>query len=198
MAEPKAIKIDNEFDEDRCQGNKRAQGKNFGQCEFKAIPGTQYCAYCTTAGVTKSVRMTELRNYRLKIYKERVGELATNDAIKNLNEEIGILRLMLENILNLCDSDNALELNSAKISDLVLKIEKLVTSFQRMEQQTGQMLSKSQVVTIATNLTNIVDTVIKKHITNTGLIAAICGEIATETLKLMNNLSEVTSDPIED
>lgn len=189
-----AIPITDEFDPERCQGMLRSRGAHVGQCTFKAIPGTQHCHYHRTTGSVGVERRKELNNYRLEKWRERVGELANNDALKNLNEEIGILRITLESILNRCSDASELELNANKIGDLILKIEKLVTSCQRLEQQTGHMLGKSQVITLAGRLSEIVEKVISENVKDQDLAITIIQAIATQVIDLISSIADLSND----
>ncbi len=126
-----------------------------GQCVYEVIPGTNYCKmHCS--GVAKAMEQTKIRNYRLQQYQSRINEKADSDSVKNLREEIGILRLILEEVINRCKDDNDLMIYSSKIADLVLKIEKVVTSCHRLETSLGQTLDKTTIMNISTRIINII------------------------------------------
>src|SRR2546421_361414 len=76
-------------------------------------------------------------------WQTRLDEFADNDKIKSLREEIGVLRILLEETMSRCHDTNELLLYSNKISELVIKIEKVVASCHRLENATGMLLDKS-------------------------------------------------------
>jgi hypothetical protein len=122
------------------------QGLNkFGPCNIQAVPGQKFCKLHFGIG-NKIAEQKAARNYRLNKYQHRVNEFADNDSLKNLHEEIGILRMLLEETVNKCQSDTELLLYSTKISDLVVKIEKLVASCHKLELATGQLVNKQNMM----------------------------------------------------
>jgi hypothetical protein len=118
---------------------------------------------------------TLLRKYRLQQWQARTGEFADDNEIKSLREEIGILRMTLENVITQCNGAMDIVLWSGKIGDLVSKIEKLVTSCDRLEGRSGMLLDKGAALTLAAQMVEI----ITKHVADPEAIEAISTEIAT-------------------
>jgi hypothetical protein len=122
------------------------QGLNkFGPCNIQAVPGQKFCKLHFGIG-NKVAEQKEARNYRLNKYQRRVNEFAENDHVKSLRDEVGILRLLMEETLNKCNSDTELLLYSSKIADLAVKIEKLVASCHKLELATGQLVNKANIM----------------------------------------------------
>jgi len=71
--------------------------------------------------------------YRLNKWKDRVEEFSGATDIKNLHEEVGILRMMLEETLNQCKDPSDLLRYSARVTSIVDKISNLITSIDRIE-----------------------------------------------------------------
>ena len=94
--------------------------------------------------------------YRLQIWQERLDEFTTSNECNTLKNEVGILRLALEEILNKCTDSNHLLLYSQKISDLAVKIEKLISSSHRIEKSLGTLLDKSAALSFAGEVINII------------------------------------------
>jgi len=156
MIESKHQRMDGPEDPERCQGACAS-----GQCHFKRIKGELYCPMHN--GLRTSIKKKEdLRNYRLQRIQTRVNEFADNSQLKSLREEIGIQRLLLENLLNkYVQTDEDLLLYSDKISSLVQKIESLVVSCHKLERSTGELLEKRAVVNISVQLIEILSSEIK-------------------------------------
>ena len=123
----------------RCQ----ASGLN-GQCPFASEEGQEYCPRHSSKKTKFDQDKRAVRNYRLGQYQARVDEFADNDKIKSLREEIGILRMTLEQIVGSCKSNTELIIYSGRISDIVVRIEKLVSSCHRLEVASGELLDKQK------------------------------------------------------
>ena len=150
-------KMDGPDDPNRCQ----AVIPQSGQCCNKAVKTEEgkYGQYCLAHGGNRFVQSEKnraTRNYRLDRFKDRLNRHATSDGIKDLRDEIGILRMCMEERLNHCKDNTDLILQSGPISDLVLKIEKVVTSCHKLEGQMGQVLDKSAILQFASEVIDIV------------------------------------------
>lgn len=93
--------------------------------------------------------------YRLAKFQSRVDELKNHTDVKSLRNEIGILRMLFEEKWNRATNEAELVLMAGPLSDLVMKIEKLVSSCQRLENSLGNLLDKQQMKNIATQLMQV-------------------------------------------
>lgn len=144
-----------EDDPRRCQ---QVCGKY--QCYYQAVDGSTYC--CMHAGNQnnknwQAAEKTKMHNYRLACYRARVEEFAENPHVKSLREEVGVLRLLLEETINKCQTTSDLMIYSNKISGLVIQIEKLVTSCNNIETKTGQLLDRSVVIKLVEQMMGIIN-----------------------------------------
>jgi len=143
-------------DPERCQGKSA-----IGQCCNKGLMmdnGTrsQYCLAHGGSATNDSVNHTAYRNYQLTKFKARLERHATSPAIKNLRDEIGILRMMMEERLNKCTDENDLLMQSAGISDLAIKIEKVVGSCHKLEGSMNQLLDKQAILQFASEIITLI------------------------------------------
>jgi len=122
-----------------------------GQCVNRAVPGTERCPL-HVASSNAFIKEEKKRNYRLTKLQDRINDFADNAEVKSLREEIGIARLVLEEILNRCQDGNDVVLFAPRISDMVLKIEKLVSSCHRLEERTGVLIDKGAAIMIAVQI----------------------------------------------
>lgn len=163
-------------DPNRCQTV--AKG---GQCPYKAVENETRCP----RHIAAELRGRERKNvsqYRIQKYQSRLNEFAENDQIKSLREEVGIARMVLEEVINVCNGNpNQLLMMSNKISDLVMKIKALVESCHKLEKSTGSLLDKTAIVNIVGQLLNIVSS----HIDDPDVME----EIANESLALITETS---------
>jgi len=167
--------IENKFercepdDPNRCQ----ASLKVGGQCPYKAMPGGNYCYM---HGGNKRVQAEETlrrKQYRLQLWQERLDEFSESEDVKSLREEIGILRIVMEETLNKCKTSHELVLNSSKISDLASRIERLVVSCNKLESHMGMLLDKSAALALASRIVEIISI----HVTDGEIIDSISSGI---------------------
>lgn len=168
-------------DPNRCQSN----GAAGSQCQMRATPGSLYCRL--HGGVAQNHRIN--RNYRLTKFQARIEEFADNDKVKSLREEIGILRVMMEEIINRCNSSTDLILSSGKIADLVMRIEKLVNSCHRIEERTGMLLDKTAALKMADGIIEIIAAFVTP---------SILDNIALKILEVVVNAQDSQADSRED
>jgi len=160
---------------ERCEGT----SQQFGQCPFCKIEGSSYCSRHGGFLIEQKRQKDSLRNYRLTKWKARVGTFADSDGIKSLREEIGILRMIIEEMLNKCVDATDLLLYSTRMADLVMKVEKLVVSCDKMEGKMGLLLSRSSVLQLAAEYVEIIN----KHITDASVIDVISEEMLQATVR---------------
>jgi len=139
-------RADSPEDPERCQGVIRSQG----QCINKATPGSEYChAHGGNKGVERA-KQESLSNYRLSKWQ------AESPHIKSLRDEVGILRMLMEETLNRCETNFDLIAQSQKISDLTMKITAVVEKCHRLEGSMGQLLDKKTIIQMANTFINII------------------------------------------
>lgn len=108
-------KAEGEADPNRCQ----AIGSK-GQCHNKGVrlDEDSFGAFCRVHGgnaTQQSFEVKKARNYRLTKYQAQLERQTDSSAIKSLREEIGILRMLLEEKLNRCPDMAGLLLESQQI-----------------------------------------------------------------------------------
>lgn len=166
--------IDNKYtrsepdDPNRCQS-----GGKQGQCPYLAVANSTYCARHTGHQQQKSENEKQKNMYRLAKWQARVAEFAADDNVKSLREEIGIVRMLMEETVVRCNDSNDLLMYSSKISDLATRLEKLVTSCHRLEASTGMLLDKSAAI----HLASVIVTIIAEYVTDADAIDKISNEI---------------------
>jgi hypothetical protein len=155
-------------DPNRCQGT----AGNF-QCHHPKVAGSNFCQYHASARDRGQVVVKSTRQYRLAKWQARLSEFAEHPEIKSLREEIGIARITLEEIINQCHSPQQLVMASQRVSDLVTRIEKLVSACHRLEERTGAVLDK----TAAIQLANRIISVIADHVENADVLEKVADEL---------------------
>ena len=162
----------------RCQ----AVISSTGQCRNISVEGTSYCPAHGGAAAAHNAEQKQLSMYRIKKYQARLSEFSEHEKIKGLRDEIGLLRILIEERLNQCHTELDLMLHSSVLSDLVMKVEKLVTSCNRLEGQLGTMLDKTQALQLGSEVVEIV----ARHVENEETLS----QIAEEIIESINRLGK--------
>lgn len=160
----------------RCKGH----SAQYGTCPYLAAEGSDYCVRHGGGLSDRLEKKEAIRNYHLTKWQARVSQLADNESLKSLREEVGILRLVLETMLDHCSDAQELIMFSSRISDLVIKIEKLVVSCDRMEGKMGQLLGKDSVLRLAAQYVEI----IHEHVEDPNIIDIISTKMIQATVTL--------------
>jgi len=161
----------------------------FEHCVFKSVEGTERCPKHGGANIALSNEKQSIRTYRLSKFQARLEEFANDPNVKSLREEIGILRILMEEKFNSIATDLDLIAQAGGISDLCMKIEKLVSSCQRIEKSMGQYLDKNQVTQLGTETVQV----IAENIKDPDVIEAITDGIITIMKRLLNESKNTIS-----
>jgi len=158
---------------------------NTGQCPNCKSSGTNHCVLHGANSGVMSRDGSAVRNYRLRTWQKRVGEMADSEGIKSLREEVGILRVILEEMVNQCNDSLDLLLYSQRMSDLVMKIEKLVVSCDKLENRMGLLLSKDSVLQLAATYVQIIN----NYVADPNVIEQISEEMMQATVQIESPVS---------
>ena len=162
--------VDKDDPSERCEATVA-----FGQCPYKKHLKTNFCPMHGYNHVPDYKR-----NYQLARWQNRVNNFADNDQIKSLREEIGILRMVMEEILLHCNDATDILMASQRISDTALKIEKLVVSCDKLENRMGMVLSKRAVIQLAGEYVQIIN----NYVTDPDIIEQISSQIVEPTERI--------------
>ncbi len=138
-----------EFHPERCEG---LAGNN--QCRFRRVKGSKFCPIHDKQAGKRKERAFHM--YLLGKWQARVEELSNHDELRTVNRELGLLRMLLETVVNICDCPNDIEVRSSKIEGLVARIEHLVVTCNTLETKTGKVLDKSALLRIASSIVEII------------------------------------------
>lgn len=136
---------------DRCQAV-----TGTGQCHNFAVAGGTNCLVHGGNRQVERQKVENLKNYRATQWQAKINRFAESSQIKDLREEIGILRLLMEERLNFCNTPHDLLLQSSVISDLVMKIEKVVFSCHKLEASLGQHMDKTALLGFAQQVIQVI------------------------------------------
>lgn len=161
-------RVEDPDDPKRCQAI-----AGHSQCLNVQVEGSNYCLAHGGNRAVVEQKKESLRNYRLAKYQSRLDEFADSTQVKSLRDEIGVLRILVEERMNQCKDSNDLMMHSSVLSDLVARIEKLVSSCHRIEASLGALLDKTQAIQLGQEIVEI----ISRHVNDEDALDAISGEI---------------------
>lgn len=176
LEEERYRRITDDADPERCHAVNVGASKD--QCRMKVIPGSKFCALHGGIGVETAAKKRALANYRLSQYNDRIADFADSSEIKNLREEIGITRMVLETLLNSCQKTTELLAYSDKISNLVGQVSRLIETAQKLEEKNNSLLDRKVVIVIADSIVTIIGQYINDPDKVNEIGAKICESIA--------------------
>lgn len=124
------------------------------QCWYVAENGD----HCEVHNGGKPKDVQEKRLYRLAEVESRVrlSELADHPGVKNLKEEVGLLRMMIEHKINSAKTESERLANYPSLNTMIMSAARLVKDCHELEQNLGELLSKHAVVRLGQELVNII------------------------------------------
>lgn len=133
----------------RCKGSARTE-----QCMNVAEPGSDYCLKHRRK---KKADGEQLRQYQLTEarLRNRLNQLTDHEEIKSLREEIGLTRILIEELLNSAKGNTELLQKSATFIGLVQTLERLIKTSHQIELNLGFLLSKPTVILLGQQIIHI-------------------------------------------
>jgi hypothetical protein len=164
-----------DFDPERCQGI-----TSFGPCPNKGTllqDGTRskYCLVHGGAVALKAEANALKAGYRLEKWNLKIQEFANAPALKSLRDEICILRMTLENELNMLDDEHALMMRSGTVSNLIAQITNTVKQCDALETKMGMYLDKGAIL----QFVNALITLLEDEIKDPDILASLSEKIPT-------------------
>ena len=152
---------------DRCMSMRAGD-----QCPFKKLEGSDYCGM-HARGFLKRKEKQGIKNLILTKWKAEIQTQASSSNIFSLRDEIGVSRLMMQSILNKCETAEELMQHSQPISQLLGQTERLVSSCFKLESTLGEFLTQEQLANIAEQIIKVIGS----FVTDADTLAAISEQI---------------------
>lgn len=150
MDEQRLFRCSDPSDPNRCKAVHASM-----PCPYLSIEGAEYCPR-HAAAFNRREKKSELQNYYLTKFKARVEAKISSPRLKSLTEEVGILRLVLEEVLEGCANDFDLVLYSSKINEIITCIKSTLEASTKLEEKANLTLDKGQVTIIASRIIEII------------------------------------------
>ena len=152
--------------------NKCLHSSTNGSCPLDAIEGSLFCKKHSDDAQLR-------RNYLLEDKKLRdalEGKLASS-ALMSIREELALLRVMIEDRLNLAKTDADKLVAYNQITTWIALTDKLTNSVNRLEKEADQVLSKEALMGVAQAIIGLLSEEIKKVDGYEDVIDAVCVRI---------------------
>jgi len=136
-------------DPNRCQGI-----TNDGQCRYLAVGASKYCDFHSHGTASRNEEKKELYSYFIqnKEINASFQRRLKDQNYLDLREDIQLTRALLERRLNLAKTFSE-EIAAIKdVQGLILRLESMSISLQKLQQQLGLVLGKDQLRVFAKEL----------------------------------------------
>jgi hypothetical protein len=150
------------------------------RCRNRRVENSDYCMAHGGNTQHNKNKQNEMRNYNLTKWKIKMAEKASSPKLKSLNEEIGILRVVLETQLNRIQNDNDLILESGNISDMIGKIKDTVTACHKIDKDLDNLMDKSELSMIISEIVKAIDT----HVEDKEALELVANDLDTIMMRL--------------
>lgn len=148
-----------EDDPRRCKGM-----SNGSQCLFRAVEGGDYCTIHGGNTIELKNKKKEIYDLRKTRYLQEFRRMSENSFWRSNREEVGILRVILQELLQKCESQNDIYVNASKMSDIISKINKLLETSLKIDEKLKALISEEKMYEIAQLLVDAVFKIIEDPI----------------------------------
>lgn len=175
---------------DQCQEREKS-----GPCKYKKVPGYDRCPKHSRQLVNQD-KKERLRNYRLTQWQQQqVDQFVDNTQIKSLREEIGILRMTLQETLNSCKDTEDLLLYAPRIQGIVKDITNVIKTCHQLEYATGNLLDKNSILQIAGSILEIITQHVQDPLIIDQLGNEIIAVVSTNKIGKLSDRIGASNDP---
>ena len=127
---------------------------NGNPCYYEKVEGSDYCAMHGGQTAVREKQKQEMYDLRKSKWLKQIADDKLNEFSRGKNkfslaEELGILRIVLQEILGTCTDSTQLMRHNQKISSTIAQTERIILSSLKLDQKLGQLVSKDEMITIA-------------------------------------------------
>jgi hypothetical protein len=174
MSGPKLERVGTR-DPNRCQ-----QSNGNVACQYKSIPGSQFCPLHGGSATARSTEKRQLRNLILQgEMGQRAGEMLNTGRLKDLTDEVILARVMLEGLAKNIKSPTDYMIYSDKINSTLKTVQSLTETLQKIQEKNRELVDRATLFAIAEGIL----AVIAHHVTDPDSQVAIGREIYDVIIK---------------
>lgn len=131
-----------------------------GECPFKRIEGTKYCGRHGAGFQLTQQAKEDTRLYLVARWQEQIGQKVEHPKSKTLGEEVGIIRMLIQQRLEACKDESDLLMSSHSITQMLTTAEKLVASHHKIEKERALLLDPDRAFKLANDIVGVITTYI--------------------------------------
>lgn len=148
-----------------------------GACYYEKVEGSDYCAMHGGMAAERKTRKDGMYQFKKTQYLQKLADdrfpvFSKGKGKYDLSEELGILRICLEETLNKCNSEQDLNRFNQKISKTIAQIQSIIESSLKLDQKLGSLVTKTEMTDIAQQLIEH----IQSHVQDPNIIKAIVSD----------------------
>ncbi len=163
---------------DRCTHHKPGEG----QCPMQSVPNYNRCEVHGGVNQLQINKKQELRAYMANRWRAEIKSNASDSEIKSLREELGIARIMLDQLLNRCKDSHDLLLMSTPIDNMLKTITLIQKNSHLIEKDLNNIITPESLEEFGNALFNI----IMEEVQDSNTINRISMKIMKELRKVTN------------
>jgi hypothetical protein len=175
------------------------------QCPYVALPGSDFCIKhgggLAKSGQTLPEQRQTYDQYQLdeteyiKKLSGRIDDLGSGASRRSLEKEHGILKMMLERLLNTIEDDTQMLLRTGEASKLIDQIQKLRDSDFKIAKETKELLTKDEAKQLLADIQTVIFSAIENYNASiTTAIGRLNGEADDDIKQVM--LADLNTDQI--
>lgn len=127
------------------------------QCEYRRVTGSRFCPVHAGGNAEKQMEKRELLNLKINtVWGDRAKEIAGKSSVKNLTDEIALMRVTLESMFNTIETPREMLLYVDKIDKMSNGIMKLIESWQKIQEKNKELLGRETVISIFDQLIEVI------------------------------------------
>jgi hypothetical protein len=165
-------------DPNRCTYMKPGEG----QCMMRAVEGGTRCKVHGGGRQLQVQKKEQLRAYAKNRWSAAIRENANDSEIKSLREELGIARIMLDQLLNRCKDSHDLLMMSTPIDNMLKTINLIQKTSHSIEKDLDNMIGPDSLMKFGDELFNV----IMEEVEDTDTINRIALKLGRALQKLQN------------
>ncbi len=173
-------------DPNRCGHMKPGEG----QCVMLSVEGGTRCKVHGGGTQLQVLKKKQLRAYAKNKWAAQISENANDSEIKSLREELGIARIMLDQLLQRCNDSHDLLMMSTPIDNMLKTINLIQKTSHTIEKDLDNMVGPDTL----NKFSEALFTIIMDEIEDVNIINRIAMKLGRELSKIQGGTKDATDE----
>jgi len=144
-------KVNDSRDQDRCQSS-----AGLNQCMNRSVVGTSHCKAHGGASIAARNERAAIHKFRKTKWYDAIKDEYDQSSVKSLHGEVAVLKMLLTNLVGRIQTESDLMIQTGSISDLVVKIDKVVTSCHKLDKEQSMLVDQATVMQFAMSVSEVI------------------------------------------